>query len=99
MLHVTTERPNAPQTEPCYLTPEDIQRELRLSKSTMYCILRSGEMPHVRFKRKIRVRREVFEKWCRAAEESSVFEGPAADQSERGEEDGNQDKERSAYAG
>src|SRR3954452_22203221 len=96
MSNVTTKRTGAPQTESSYLTPEDIQSELKLSRSTIYRILRSGELPYVRFKRKIRVRREVFEDWCRTAEESSVKESPTAGQSRWGKSGGTKSKEDSA---
>ena len=51
-----------------YLTPEDLENELRISRSTVYRLLRSGELPHLKLKRKIRIRREVFEDWCRSQE-------------------------------
>jgi excisionase family DNA binding protein len=97
MSNVTTTRPEALQADHSYLTPEDLQRELRLSRATIYCILRSGELPHVRFKRKIRVRREVFEEWRKASEESSAKENPTADPEQVGRKNGTQAKENSAY--
>lgn len=51
-----------------YLTPEDLEHELRISRSTVYRLLRSGELPHLKLKRKIRIRRDVFEDWCKAQE-------------------------------
>jgi len=62
MLQGTTERFSAPRDD-TYLTPDELGRELRLSRKTIYRILQSGELPYVRFRRKIRVRREAFEEW------------------------------------
>lgn len=50
------------------LTPEDLEHELRISRSTVYRLLRSGGLPHLKVKRKIRIRKEVFEDWCKAQE-------------------------------
>jgi excisionase family DNA binding protein len=96
MLQTTTKHTDAP-LKADYLTPEDLQRELRLSMSTVYRILRSGELPHVRFRRKIRVRREVFDQWCKAAEESSVKESPTAGLEQVGRKGETDEKENSAY--
>lgn len=74
MLKNTTVVEAAPRENnlPSYLTPRDIEEELRLSRSTVYRLLRSGELPHVRFRRKIRVRREVFEEWSKEQEHQSM---------------------------
>lgn len=40
---------------PEFLTAEEIRTYLRLGRSTIYELLRRGELPHVRFGRAIRV--------------------------------------------
>lgn len=70
MLQGTTTRISAPRDD-AYLTPDDLGRELRLSRKTIYRILQGGELPYVRFRRKIRVRREAFEEWRELKESAS----------------------------
>jgi len=60
--------PRRAEGTPDFLTPEDLENELRISRSTVYRLLRSGELPHLKLKRKIRVRKEVFEDWCKSQE-------------------------------
>jgi excisionase family DNA binding protein len=44
-----------------WLTPKDLQRELRIGERLCYRLLRAGEIPSVRVGNLYRVRREVLE--------------------------------------
>ena len=44
-----------------WLTPKDLQHELRIGERLCYRLLRSGEIPSVRIGNLYRVRREVME--------------------------------------
>jgi excisionase family DNA binding protein len=44
-----------------WLTPKDLQRELRIGERLCYRLLRDGEIPSVRIGNLYRVRREVIE--------------------------------------
>lgn len=69
--HQTSSPPRLAKDVLSYLTPEDLENELRISRSTVYRLLRSGELPHLKLKRKIRIRREVFEDWCKTQEDKA----------------------------
>jgi excisionase family DNA binding protein len=47
-----------------WLTPKDLQRELRIGERLCYRLLRAGEIPSVRVGNLYRVRREVLEELC-----------------------------------
>jgi len=44
-----------------WLTPKDLQRELRIGERLCYRLLRAGEIPSVRIGSLYRVRKEVLE--------------------------------------
>lgn len=48
---------------PQYLTAKYIQNYLCVSKSTVYNMFDSGELPTIKFGRNKRVHRDVFIKW------------------------------------
>ena len=45
------------------LTPDDIMRALRLSRSTVYNMLKRGEIPSVKIGNMLRVNKAAFEHW------------------------------------
>ena len=54
----------APAQEPevsDWLTPKDLQHELRIGERLCYCLLRTGEIPSIRIGNLYRVRKEVLE--------------------------------------
>jgi excisionase family DNA binding protein len=57
--NLRTETPAA--QEPDWLTPKDLQRELRIGAGLCYGLLRSGALPSVRIGNLYRVRKEVLE--------------------------------------
>ena len=59
MVNLRTETPAT--QEPGWLTPKDLQRELRIGERLCYRLLRTGEIPSVRVGNLYRVRREVME--------------------------------------
>jgi excisionase family DNA binding protein len=84
-----------------YLTPAEIRAELRVSPATVYQLLQEGELPSLRIRGTIRVRRDAYEHWKGAQEQPIAShivrrKRPAAGPSERGVEDGNQLKGYSA---
>jgi excisionase family DNA binding protein len=85
-----------------YLAPDEIRAELRVSPATVYRLLQAGDLPSLRILGTIRVRRDAYEHWKEAQEQLVVShivrrKRPAAGPSERGESDGTQAKENSAY--
>ena len=48
---------------PEFLTVEEVRAYLRLGRSTIYELLRQGELPHVRFGRAIRVPKTALAKY------------------------------------
>jgi excisionase family DNA binding protein len=59
LSNLRTEQPAA--QGPNWLTPKDVQEELRIGERLCYRLLRSGELPSVRVGNLYRVRREVLE--------------------------------------
>jgi excisionase family DNA binding protein len=47
--------------EPDWLTPKDLQHELRIGERLCYRLLRTGEIPSVRIGNLYRIRKEVLE--------------------------------------
>lgn len=45
------------------LTVQDVQDLLQLGRSTVYELIRTGELPSVRIGRSVRIRRETLESW------------------------------------
>ena len=45
------------------LTPDDIMRALRLSRSTVYNMLKRGEIPSIKIGNMLRVKKAAFEHW------------------------------------
>ena len=45
------------------LTPDDIMQALRLSRSTVYNMLKRGEIPSVKIGNMLRVNKSDFERW------------------------------------
>ena len=45
------------------LTPDDIMQALRLSRSTVYNMLKRGEIPSVKIGNMLRVNKSDFEHW------------------------------------
>jgi excisionase family DNA binding protein len=52
---------------PEYLTPEELQTYLGLSRNTVYELLRRNEIPHVRFGRSIRLPKAALRQPAAAA--------------------------------
>ncbi|MCC7018567.1 MAG: helix-turn-helix domain-containing protein [Ardenticatenales bacterium] len=52
------------------LTVKDVQELTQLGRTTVYALIRTGELPTVRFGRLIRVRREALDTWLAKMEES-----------------------------
>jgi len=51
-----TVAPETPHDQlPEWLSPEEVRAYLRVSRSTIYELLRRGEIPHVRFGRLMRI--------------------------------------------
>lgn len=59
MSNIRTEQPAAQGHD--WLTPKDVQEELRIGQRLCYRLIRSGEIPSVRIGNLYRVRREVIE--------------------------------------
>jgi excisionase family DNA binding protein len=60
--NLRTELPTAQGPEVAdWLTPKDLQHELRIGERLCYRLLRTGEIPSVRVGNLYRVRREVIE--------------------------------------
>lgn len=58
-------------SEPMLLTVEDVQNALRLGRTKIYELIRTGQLPVVRIGRSVRIRREALERWLEALEEVS----------------------------
>jgi excisionase family DNA binding protein len=50
------------------LTAEDVAELLQLRTDRVYALARAGEIPHLRFGRTLRFRREAIERWLGQAE-------------------------------
>jgi excisionase family DNA binding protein len=60
--NLRTERPPAQGSEVAdWLTPKDLQHELRIGERLCYRLLRTGSIPSVRIGNLYRVRKEVLE--------------------------------------
>ena len=46
-----------------FLTPQDVQKILRVSKPTVYRIIDSADFPKIRFGQVIRIPPDAFQKW------------------------------------
>lgn len=47
-----------------FLTPQDIQKILGVSKPTLYKIIGAADFPKIRFGRSIRIPPDAFERWA-----------------------------------
>ena len=54
-------KPNAP-SDGMVLTPEEVARELKLSRNATYEALKRGEIPHVKIGKLIRIPRSSLQK-------------------------------------
>jgi excisionase family DNA binding protein len=50
-------------TEPIVYRVKEVEALLQLSRSTVYELIRSGELPSIRIGRSVRVPREALERW------------------------------------
>jgi excisionase family DNA binding protein len=57
--------------------PEEVQRELGISRSKVYQMLASGELPTVRLGRSVRVPQDGLEQWVRERTEGGNTAGAA----------------------
>ena len=55
-------------TEPMLMTIKDIQVATQLGRTTVYELMREGELPYLKIGRSVRIRREVFEEWLQLHE-------------------------------
>ena len=61
MLDGSQVKPISQGAEPGWLTPKDLQHELRIGERLCYRLLRTGAIPSVRIGNLYRVRKEVLE--------------------------------------
>jgi excisionase family DNA binding protein len=61
------------------LRPEEVWRDLGLSRGTVYQMLARGELPVVRIGRAVRVPREGLERWVREHTEGVSTGGDATE--------------------
>lgn len=52
-----------PFSEDRFLTPQEVATHLRVSKMTVYRLLKSGELPHVKIGRSLRVREDDVDQY------------------------------------
>jgi len=58
--------------EDLLLTVEDVCRATKLGRTTVYALVRRGELPTVRIGRTVRVRRETLQEWLAEQEEAAT---------------------------
>jgi len=56
-------------TEHQLLTVNDVCHATKLGRTTVYALVRSGELPVVRIGRSVRVRRETLDRWLESQED------------------------------
>lgn len=61
-------------SEPMLLTVEDVQHAIRLGRTKIYELIRTGQLPVVRIGRSVRIRRDVLERWLNDLEAQSADE-------------------------
>jgi len=61
-------------SEPMLLTVEDVQNAIRLGRTKIYELIRTGQLPVVRIGRSVRIRRDVLERWVNDLEAQSADE-------------------------
>ncbi|MDR2258934.1 MAG: helix-turn-helix transcriptional regulator [Treponema sp.] len=74
--------------EPPLLTAEDVARQLRIKKYTVYELIKRGELPSSRVGKRVRVSQEDIDRYLRARKTGSFQEGenfPALRRGEAGE--------------
>lgn len=65
----TVDAPRVPLSEKPYLTPREVGEVLSLGRTTVYKLLKLGEIPYVMFGSQMRIpTKELFEKRCEPAE-------------------------------
>jgi excisionase family DNA binding protein len=70
---------DAAETEPEYITAEDVAAMLKVSAKTVYRLAREdASLPQLRIGGSVRFPRERLMKWLRAREGAPVAERPAA---------------------
>jgi putative molybdopterin biosynthesis protein len=69
------------------LTAEDVARQLRIKKYTVYELIKRGEIPSSRVGKQVRVSQEDIDRYLRASK-SGVFPRRSAENPEPGKEDG-----------
>lgn len=55
-------------TDSVLLTIKDVQAITKLGRTTIYELMRTGEVPFLRIGRSVRFRREALETWLKAQE-------------------------------
>lgn len=65
-----------------YLTVAELSEELSISSRTAYYLISTGDIPHVRVGRSIRVYRATLEEWRREQEEVSKKKAPSPEKVE-----------------
>lgn len=59
---------------PVLLTAPEVQKILRVSRITVYRMIERGDIPTIRFGRKVRIPRDRFLEWLQSLENSSSQE-------------------------
>lgn len=58
-------------TEPRLLTIKDVLAITKLGRTTIYEVMRRGELPYLRIGRSVRIRHDALDKWLLALEEGA----------------------------
>lgn len=58
-------------TEPQLLTIKDVQELTKLGRTTIYEVMRRGELPYIRIGRSVRIRHDALDNWLMAHEEGT----------------------------
>jgi excisionase family DNA binding protein len=53
------------------LTVKELATENKLALSTVYGLIKAGQLPHIRFGTSVRIRRSSYEQWVAAQEARS----------------------------
>lgn len=59
-------------TSPRYLTPIEVARDLRVSVSTVYAMLKEGNLPRIRVRGQWRIPADRYDRWRRGEEDLSA---------------------------
>lgn len=73
-LHIEPARRTSRAQESCscsrdtsiFMTPEEIASEVNLHRKVIYRVIREGQLPATRLRRRLRIRRSDYEAWLEA---------------------------------